>query len=164
MSYNSLVISLFFSTNYKSPCLELSFSAPGGNVCLQEDRNHHQLGGPPLFATRKPSGPRSIRGVPFFSRTPPPSACAEIALFPSRGTADCLSDTRNQPSLHPGCAGTETVAPGSGVAGTTVEKPVAGGHRSSHDSHGQEQSGRVMNEVQMLGLRAPGSSHMDKAG
>lgn len=41
------------------------------------------------------------------------------------GTADCLRDTRNQPSFHPGCAGTEAETPPNRVAGSTVERLVA---------------------------------------
>lgn len=64
---------LFFSKKeiYQSRCPGASFSAPVGNVCLQDDRNCHQPGVLALLATRRPSGHPIDERTALLPKEPP---------------------------------------------------------------------------------------------
>lgn len=94
-------------------------------------------------------GNRSMGGVPL------PSACAEIALFPSRGwlTASVTQGINHHFALA--VQGPRQCHTPSQVAGRTAERLVAWGQRGSHTVNDQEQSGCMINVVQMLGVKSP---------
>ena len=84
----------------------MSAFASVGNVGLQKDKDCHLAVRTPGVhlqeAVRELIDPRSalLPGGPAAL-----SLCWDCFVS-IRGMADCLHDTRNQPSFHPGCAGT----------------------------------------------------------